>query len=167
MSTIVCDGNVALCDSAACIGDMRASNTEEKMRVVDGYLFGVTGVAYALTPMIRWWMGGAKREDFAKIDGSFTFTVYFKDRVLVYNGEGPECDSRSYPTAFGSGTPFAMGALHAQSNAHGAIMAACALDLYSWGPVQTFAVPDKLSTDPHPVEILKTVKRRLRGRRRR
>lgn len=152
MTTIAADGTRVAHDSASSIGDMRTERTRDKVRLVDGYLFGITGVLYALEPMIEWWLKGAKKESYPTWgkEDSFTFIVFFRDVCIVYTNETYMSDTRSYPTAFGSGMHYAVGAMRAAEDAPRAVQIACTLDVYSWAPVTHHDIPDVRSTDPRP-----------------
>jgi hypothetical protein len=160
MTTIAADGTRVACDSAVSIGNRRAENFRQKIKFKDGYLFGCSGNMCVMDPLIEWWLAGAKKQDFpggAK-DIEFVFGVFFRDVAIMYDQDSHFADMHAYPTAMGSGTNYALGAMKSGEDAVRAVQIACQLDVYSWAPVQHHDIPDMKSTDPRPPFVGKNKK---------
>lgn len=165
MTTIVCDGRTVASDSAVICNGLRVVPHDCK-KIVErrGYVFGIVGEVKMLEPMIAWFLGGAKKDNYPPGKNDYQFLVFYRDRVVAYDESGVLGDDYLYPATFGSGRQVARGALQVGATAETACAAACALDMGSAEPVITLELSDLNSLDHSPA---RPAARRRRGSKRR
>lgn len=74
-------------------------------------------------------------------NGDCTVIVFRLDEVRVYSSGGSFVETSAF-RAWGSGTPAALGALHAGCSAEESVRIACLVDPYSAGPIMTMKVSE-------------------------
>lgn len=148
MTTVAYRDGVMASDSRAYSGDRLPIGSKQKIRrLTDGSLLGISssipGFAEALW---KWIEAGRVYEDAPKATKELKFDILLvtpSGEVYYANDDfhfsGPL--SAEY-FAIGSGSFYAMGAMHVGATAQAAAECACALDVWSSHPVYTLALKD-------------------------
>ena len=164
MTTLACDRRTVAADSRGLRNGALIPANYTKIKLVGGYLFGITGGIMYFDKLIDWWMSGRDPDAYPKMgkDSSFLFIVFFADCSWAYDETEPHHAEHPYPVAYGSGTPYALGALYASACSASAVRVASELDLHTGGPINEIILPTILSTDEHPAKKPTRAKRRRR-----
>ena len=167
MTTLACDRRTVAADSRGLRNGALLPAQYTKIKLVGGYLFGIAGGITYFEQLIEWWLAGRDPETYPKCgrDNAYLFVVFFADCSWAYDETEAIHAVHPYPVAYGSGTPFALGALHASANSASAVRVASELDPNTGGPINEIILPTILSTDAHPTKKAKR-NRKTRARRR-
>lgn len=137
MTVIAWDGRYVAADSLETFGSCRASKPVVKLQLRGTVLFGLTGTAALLEPMIEWYLAGCKIDDLPKVADD-------RSRLLVFREGKAHCYTMKVPypvecyavDAWGTAAEVALGAMDAGVSAEKAVEIAIARDVWCGGPVQ-------------------------------
>ena len=137
MTIIVCDG-VSLAGDSEFGGNYRHSGPQLQkiFQAEDGSVIGCAGEFRHYQQFVDWYNNGAKIEEkWEETIDSFGAYVFKSDGTLWVYGESLHSYKDVIPSAMGTGSTFAMGALLAGADAYEAAQIACKLDRDSGGEV--------------------------------
>lgn len=162
MTTLACDRRTVAADTRGMRAGTLLPKDYIKLKSVQGYLFGICGDLTHFDRMINWWLDGRVPDAFPKFgkDTGFLFAVFFADCSWAYDETEAHPAEHPYPVAYGSGTPYALGALYAAANSAAAVRVASELDPHTGGSITEIVVPTIRSTDEHPTKKVTRRKRR-------
>jgi hypothetical protein len=154
MTTIAMDGKTVAADTLRVSGTEIVDRQTAKIIVREGQTFAFTGDFGVFEPLIAWYLAGADVAQVPKLDGdgSWLLLVPQRDHVWSYSKAMPYGDTFPYPTAWGSGGPYAQGALLAGKTPAEAVAIAMKLDIYTGGEIiEQPIVCHELLTYPEPI----------------
>lgn len=137
MTTIAWDGRLLAADGLRCAGHEPVEWSAKKIRVVGSMVYAITGAWAMFDAVIDWYVAGADPANAPKVSDDDTWTLV----VLTPAGITTFCSKRPYPEmwpapqAWGSGSEYALGAMHAGRNAYQAVEIASRLNLHTGGTI--------------------------------
>ena len=136
MTTIAYKGGVIAYDSRATRGELISCDDVEKMRVVDGAHFFISGYVCLEDDFISAWFGA----DIKNNDENVGAIAYDKDGVWLagLDESGLFKQKLNYDTAIGSGTAYAITAMDMGASAKQAVKMAAKRDTNTGGKIRTF-----------------------------
>jgi hypothetical protein len=149
---VASDGLTVASDSQACISNERVDLTTQKIKYVDGHVFGFTGDKGFFDAAIEWFLASPGKPDPEKAprvvgDCNWSLLVFKANRIIRYSNAIPYGEVFEYPQAFGSGSAYALTALDLGKSPAEAVAAAKKRDVYTAGPVQVFDLVKKVWVD--------------------
>lgn len=151
MTTIAYDGKVLAADGRATIGNLISAKKTQKIFPVKVACFGV--------PCMAVLAGAGSYQSIMQVKQHLETQDFFESEqipeleptsftgiVVLETGEAFILEDRlmpmpaELPLSIGSGTDYAMTAMHLGKNAYEAVQAACELDCYSGGEISRFCV---------------------------
>lgn len=143
MTTIATDGHQIVADTLQVWGTERSLRPATKMIVKNKTIYALAGTYGILNDLIDWVESGAIRENvpFSDMDWKWTMLVLRKGSIWQVSSELPGLlQEGGFPFAIGSGSEFALGAMHAGATPLEAIRIASKLDIYTGGPLDVLWV---------------------------
>jgi len=143
MTTIAVDDTMISADGLRTAGSEPVGWSTQKLHYRDhnGHrcVYAVTGEGYMAPQIIDWWEAGAKPglQPMPPKDGSWTLIIVDGTGVRSVNHDSPYPQEWESPQAWGSGSHYALGAMHAGQSAERAVEIASRLDLYTGGKIQS------------------------------
>jgi ATP-dependent protease HslVU (ClpYQ) peptidase subunit len=155
MTTIAFDGRYIAADSLVSYGGKRSTTQWQKLiieervifgfaglaqnferELIGGYLNGFAGYKRVRNAVGHWCLRSQKEGDLPDLlgDGESTLIVFERGRLSSFDGCA-HGHSKAAPDAFGSGSPFALGAMATGASAMEAVDAASRWDLLSGGDI--------------------------------
>ena len=133
MTIIVWDGKHLYADSQVSADDMKGTMTKAlRVPTPEGPVFcAVAGEIHILRSVIAALKAGEPIEPL--VSGNSSVLLVKNGSATVVSGKKSWPDDA--PIFIGSGSPIARGAYHVSKSAAKAVAAACAIDMYSCGPV--------------------------------
>ena len=144
MTTIASDGRTVSADGQETWGSEIVSLTREKIKLVDGRVFAVTGVAALVDPCIAWAISGADPKDAPEVKGdsnSWQLLEFLASTVVLWSNTVPYASPHNYPFSVGSGCDYAMGAMMAGASSEDAIRIASQKCIHTGGRIAVVPVP--------------------------
>jgi len=146
MTTIATDGLTIAADGKASAGTMVTSSKVNKVRVLNGVIYAVSGLEAYVQPLIDWHNAGADPAKYplAKGDGneSCLLVIVEPGRGQYYTYGIPYRVDVEFPFALGSGRDFAIGAMEAGASPLEAVDIAVRRDVYSGGSIQVLDIAE-------------------------
>jgi hypothetical protein len=122
MTTIAWDGKTVAADSLKVYGAYASPGNYEKIIQRAGIVFACAGNASLFEPMIKWYLDGADPKECPCVGKDEAALLVFRDdKAFYYRTEAPYADEPHAPDAWGAGSEFAIGAMHAGADARRAI----------------------------------------------
>jgi len=143
MTTIATDGHQIVADTLQVWGTERSLRPATKMIVRNKTIYALSGTYGLLNDLIEWVEAGARQKDvpFADLDWQWTMLVLRQGSIWQASSELPGLlQEGGFPFAIGSGSEFALGAMHAGATPLEAIRIASKLDIYTGGPLDVLWV---------------------------
>jgi hypothetical protein len=152
MTTIAFDGANIAADGLASTydGEIR-SLTREKLRVVGGYIYGMSGDAAMFGALIAWHRSGADPGELPPSGDDARWTLIVVDAaggIYRYSHDCPYSDALEAPCAFGSGGDIALGAMLAKATAEQAVMLVAGRTTHTGGAIRTYNIYQTLGESP-------------------
>lgn len=141
MTTVVYRDGVLAADSriTECQGSRALPYAERKIfRLPDGGLVTWTGGVREAYEVIEALLEG--EEDLPEVQDTTVIRIDPKGRAWVYEGKLPWLRQKGPYAAWGTGAPYAYGALFVGASAEEAVKAGIKFDSYSGGPVRSLKV---------------------------
>lgn len=143
MTTIASDGRTVAADGQETWGAEVVRLDYQKLRIVNGVVYGITGVAAVLDACIKWHQNGADTKEAPEVkgDNAWTLLVFGAESVQSYTNTVPYPSVYPYPFAVGSGCDYAMGALLAGVSPRQAVEIAASRNIYTGGLISVVEIP--------------------------
>lgn len=136
MTTICFRDGIVAADSRTSSGGWTNPAPEQKLLKEGAAIFALCG-DWADCAALKHWID---HPDGPQPNGDCTVIVFKGGEVTLFSAGGSFIEGAPF-RAWGSGTPVALGALHAGCSAEEAVRIACLVDPYSGGPVSSMKVP--------------------------
>lgn len=141
MTTIAIDRTHIAWDSQITVGSEKASWDGDKVWIVGNKVYGFAGDFGMLDEIVKWHQKGARIAHAPK-EGNWELLVITTKGVSLYSNEIKYATKIIAPFAFGSGGPYARGALMHGATAYEAVKIACQCDVYSGGEIGVLKLED-------------------------
>ena len=146
MTTIASDGKTVAADGLRVIGNEPVEYDCKKLKLVNGKLYGVTGVYCYFDPFIAWHEAGAAMDSVPKVSSSTernncTLLVFEETGITSYPVECPHPEFFPYPAAFGSGADFATAAMMCGKTPGEAVSIAAQKNIHTAGEILEIEIP--------------------------
>lgn len=155
MTTIAWDGKTVAADSLKTIRDgfERRAGSFQKIKRVGDIVYAITGSAALFDPLIEWHKEGAFRNKMPKDkhDGYSALLVFSEGRCFCYTTDIGYPEELFAPDAFGSGSDYALGALHAGVDAARAVQVAMICNPQTGGEIQVVDLTFQKASIKNPV----------------
>lgn len=140
MTTIAWDGKTLAADTLITSNGMRVGYAQ-KIGKRGRVLFGASGSLEVMQPFLAWCSGGFHGDppSMKRDESDASGLVVFEDRIVTFSNTGVDTIRAPF-YAQGSGSPMALGALHAGATAIEAVKAAAAVDTGSGGEITALTV---------------------------
>jgi len=140
MTTIAWDGKTLAADTLITSNGMRVGHAR-KIGKRGRVLFAASGCLEFAQPFLAWCGNGfpGPPPPMKQDDNEAAGLVIFEDRIITFSHTGADTIRAPF-YAQGSGSPMALGALHAGASAEDAIKADIALDTASGGEIMTLTL---------------------------
>lgn len=148
MTTIITDGVTIAADGLGCIGGEVNGTDDKKIIIEKGVVYALSGFVGMRDALIAWHQDGAKVADVpATPDGdSWTLLVIDTSGAKYFTGKCAYPNKVRTPFALGSGSDYAMGALHAGLSPQQAVQLVIdkRLDVGTGGEIQVIDIKQAL-----------------------
>lgn len=152
MSVVAADGIHVACDGQVTAGHSEISRLDEVKvcEVEDGALgraiLGFVGAAALCEPLKHWYRHGANPRELPAVPSDINWTLFVitKDGPFAYSSRVPYPERLKYPLAYGCGSDYATGAMHAGASAKCAVEITIALDAFCGGKVTEINIAEAL-----------------------
>lgn len=135
MTTIATDGHTIAADRLVTGGGLVHGTVRKLHRAQDGSVIGVAGTTFIIDAFVRWYNDRDRPEQFdAKTDNFEALILKPDGTVWCYDQHG-NCYEAGAPSAIGSGSGVAYGAMAAGATPAEAVRIACDRDTCSGGGV--------------------------------
>lgn len=139
MTVIAWDGRSVAADTQCTFGDYRGPLRAQKIVQRGDFVYGITGWSGWFEAWVKWHENGADPANIpaAGVDASQSgnFLVFHEGKALICSAQMPYLQEVGAPDAWGSGADFAIGAMHAGSDARQAVEITIACTPSCGGPV--------------------------------
>jgi len=139
MTTIATNGKVIAADSRI-TGDYIDSHP--KLFQIGDSVFGIAGMMTRVLKVIDWLSMGCPESNKPDVnDDGFTLLQVCSEGIFYWDGNLRPVQMRGPYAAIGSGSQYAMGAMHAGKNPRRAVEICCELDESTAPPIVVMRVP--------------------------
>ena len=139
ITTVAWDGRYVAADSQITYGDRtRGLSPCQKIKVIDGVVYALSGSAALFQPMIDWYLAGhdPKEVPTDRPDAGSDLIVFKGGRCTLFCTSMPYPLEFKAPEAFGSGSSIAQVAMSMGADARRAVEEAIKFDTCSGGDIQ-------------------------------
>lgn len=148
MTTIAYRDGIVAADSQTHNGDWKSPTPATKLLRRNGFLYAMCGDVAASQAILAW----ISSQSGPQPNGDATVIRFCAGEVMVFSA-GTQFVEDAHFRAWGSGTPVALGAMHAGCSAKDAVRIASLVDPYTGGPVVWMRVSDPdIATDIDPLD---------------
>lgn len=143
MTTIASDGRTVAADGLRVVGQEPVERSCQKLKIIDGTIYGITGTYAYFEPFIAWHREGGDVEKAPKVrgDNPGSLLVFGADSITAYAFDAPYPETFPYPAAFGSGADFASAALALGHTPEEAVAVAIEKNIYTGGAISVITIP--------------------------